>query len=126
MTITVEKTESLTLSKEPRRCKLAVYNQVMQFKYRGRKITSNRNLKEKVEDQTTRASLNCRYLKDIIWRKKHMSIKSKTRIYKNCIRPIKTCAANTSAVSTIIERFLRTTEVKTLRAITENSLKDRR
>ncbi|KAI4473472.1 hypothetical protein M0804_015332 [Polistes exclamans] len=27
MTISVQKTESLTISKEPRRCKLAVYNQ---------------------------------------------------------------------------------------------------
>ncbi|XP_014614928.1 PREDICTED: uncharacterized protein LOC106792919 [Polistes canadensis] len=55
-----------------------------------------------------------------------MSIKSKTRIYKTCIRPIKTYAAETNAESTITERIMRTTEVKTLRTITENSLKGRR
>ncbi|KAI4476135.1 hypothetical protein M0804_013842 [Polistes exclamans] len=115
---------------EPRRCKLAVYNQsvsqVMQFKYLGVKIASNRNLEENVEDQTTKAFIIPGYLKDITWRKKHMSIKSKARIYKTCIRPIKTYAAETSAESTITERIRRTTEVRTLRAITETSLKDRR
>lgn len=94
LTISVQKTESLTISKEPRRCKLAVYNQsvnqVMQFKYLGSIITSDRNLEEEVRDQKIKAFIISGNLRDIIWRNKHMSIKNKTRIYKICIRPIMT------------------------------------
>ena len=57
--ISVKKTKSLPVTREPRRCKLA-YNQsvkqVMTFKYLGANITSSRNLKEEVKAQTTKAS----------------------------------------------------------------------
>ncbi|KAH1011016.1 hypothetical protein HUJ04_000458 [Dendroctonus ponderosae] len=80
MEISTRKTQSLTISKEPRRCKLAVYNQsveqVMTFKYLGANITSNGNLKEEVRNQTSKAALISGYLRDIIWRNKHMSIGS--------------------------------------------------
>lgn len=70
MIISVQKTESLTIFKETRRCKLAVYNQsvnqVMRFKYLGVNITSNRNLREEVRDQTIKVSIVSEYLRDII------------------------------------------------------------
>ncbi|XP_043499674.1 uncharacterized protein LOC122522555 [Polistes fuscatus] len=130
MTISVQKTESLTISKEPRRCKLAVYNksvnQVMRFEYLGVIITSNRNLEEEVREQATKASIISGYLKDIIWRNKHMSIKGKVRIYKTCVRPIMTYTAETRAESAISKCILRITEMMSLRAIIGNSLRDRR
>ncbi|KAI4474576.1 hypothetical protein M0804_014778 [Polistes exclamans] len=89
-------------------------------------ITNNRNLEEEVRDQATKASIIFEYVTDIMWRNKHMSIKSKVRIYKTCVRPIMTHTAETRAESTISIRILRTTEMKTLRAITGNILRDRR
>lgn len=70
MKISVKKTESLAISKERRQCKLAVYNQsvnqVMRFRYLGINITSSRNIKEEVKDQTTKASIISGYLRDIV------------------------------------------------------------
>lgn len=130
MMISVQKTESLAISKEPRRWKLVVYNQsvdqVMRFKYLGVNITNDRNLREEVKDQTTKASIISRYLRDIIWKNKYMNIKSKMRIYKTCIRPIMTYAAETRAETTPTKRILRTAEMRTLRNITGNTLRYRR
>lgn len=66
-------------------------------------------VEEEIRDQTTKASIISGYLRDIIWRNKHMSIKSKTRIYKTCIRLIMTYAVEIRAESTITKRILRTT-----------------
>lgn len=75
------------------RCKLANYNQtvnqVMSFK------TSAPS--EEVKSQLTQATEIAGFLRDIIWRKKHMSIKNKTRIYKTCVRPVMTYAGETKA-----------------------------
>lgn len=53
MLISISKTEALIISKEPKRCKLAVYNksinEVMKFKYLGVDITSDRCLLQKVK-----------------------------------------------------------------------------
>ncbi|KAI4474729.1 hypothetical protein M0804_014702 [Polistes exclamans] len=105
MTISAQKTESLTIFKKSRQCK---------------------NLEEEVRDQATKDSINSEFVRDIIWRNKHMSIKSKVRMYKTCVRPIMTHTAETRADSTISMRILRTTEMKTLKAITGNLLRDRR
>lgn len=52
MVIYVQKTKSLTISREPRRCNLAIYNKIVEgkssFKYLDVNITSNRNIKEEV------------------------------------------------------------------------------
>ena len=70
MAISIEKTQSLTVNKEPKRCKLAANNQsieqVMNFKYLGVNITSSRNLKKEVKAQTNRATMISGYLRDII------------------------------------------------------------
>lgn len=88
MEISVAKSKSLTISKEPRRCKLAIYNepveQVMSFNYLGVGITSSRDLQKEVKCQITKATLIAGYLRDVIWRNKHMTIEGKTRIYKTC------------------------------------------
>ncbi|XP_048522437.1 uncharacterized protein LOC125504463 [Dendroctonus ponderosae] len=126
--IYTRKTQSLTISKEPRRCKLAVYNQsveqVMAFKYLGANITSNRNLKEEVRNQRSKATLISGYLRDIIWRNKHMSIGSKVRIYKTCVRPVMTYAAETRAENTTTKRLVRTTGMRVLRSVTGHTLYD--
>lgn len=129
MVISSEKTQSLTISKEPRRCKLAIYDrsveQVMSFKYLGANITSNRNLKSEVKEHTVKASLISGFLRDVIWRNKYMSINSKVRIYKTCVRPILSYAVETRAETTTTKRLLRTTEMRTLRSITGYTLRDR-
>ena len=71
-----------------------------------------------------KASLISGYLWDIIWRNKYMSIDSKTRIYKTCVRPIMTYAIETRAKKATTKRLLRTTEMRTLRGITGCSLRD--
>jgi hypothetical protein len=55
-------------------------DQVMTYRYPGANITSNVNLKEERQAQTIKAD----YLRDMIWR--NMSLKSKIRIYKTCVR----------------------------------------
>ena len=56
MAISIEKTQSLTVNKEPKRCKLAANNQsieqVMNFKYLGVIITISRNRKKEVKAQS--------------------------------------------------------------------------
>jgi len=52
----------------------------MTYRYPGANITSNVNLKEERQAQTIKAD----YLRDMIWR--NMSLKSKIRIYKTCVR----------------------------------------
>ena len=98
----------LTIAKEPLRCKLAVcgksIEQVMIFKYLGVTITSSRDLEKEVKAQTLKAFLM--YLRDIIWRNKYMSVGSKTRIYKICLRPIMTYAIETRAENSTTKRLL--------------------
>lgn len=48
-----------------------------------------------------------------------MTIRSKLRIYKTCIRPVLTYAAETRADTAKTKRILRTAEMKTLRTIEE-------
>ncbi|XP_048520668.1 uncharacterized protein LOC125503803 [Dendroctonus ponderosae] len=96
----------------------------MTFKYLGANITSNRNLEEEVRNQTSKAALISGYLRDIIWRNKHMSRGSKVRIYKTCVRPVMTYAAETRAENTTTKRLLRTTEMRVLRSITGHTLYD--
>lgn len=128
MQISVKKTKSFTISREPRRCKLAIYDQsveqVMSFKYLGANITSNRDLRSEVKAQTTKASMISGYLRDLIWRNKYMSTRSKVRIYKTCVRPVLTYAVETRAENTITKRLLRTAEMRILRSIAGYTLFD--
>jgi len=71
-----------SLVEEPRRCKLMYdkcVDQIMTFKYLTANITSNKNLKQELQVQTTKAAMMSTYA--IIWRNKYMSLRSKIRIY---------------------------------------------
>lgn len=108
------------MAKESRRCKLSIYNQsvenVISFKYLGTNITSARNLKEKAKTRK-KASLILGYLRDMIWRNRYMSTRSKVRIHKKNIKAVMAYAIETETGNSTTKRLLRTTEMRTLRAI---------
>lgn len=64
-------------------------------------------------------------LKDVIWRNRDMRTDSKVRIYKTCVRPILTYGIESRADTVKTKSMLRTTEMKTLRAIAGKTLRDR-
>lgn len=51
-----------------------------------------------------------------------MSTEGKIRIYKACVRPVLTYAAETRAETSQTTRMMRTTEMKVLRTITRNHI----
>jgi len=69
----------------------------MIFRYFRANITSNRKLEKEVQAQTIKVDIMSGYLRDIIWRDKYTSFKSKIRIYKICMRPVMTYANETRA-----------------------------
>ncbi|XP_050457558.1 uncharacterized protein LOC126854663 [Cataglyphis hispanica] len=127
--ISVPKTKSLVIAKEPIRCKLTINDeiieQVMSFKYLGVEISSNQDRKKEVQGQIDKAARISGYLKEIIWRNKHMKREAKVKIYKTCVRPIMTYAAETRADIRKTKSMVRTTEMRTLRAIAGYTLRDR-
>ena len=129
MQVSVEKTKSLVVSKEPIRCKLEfkkrMVEQVMAFKYLGCHLTSDRNLYNEVKDQAIRGARMSGCLKDIVWRNKFMSTEAKVKIYKAAVRPIISYAVETRADTTRTEQLLRSTEMKTLRSILGLTLWDK-
>ena len=54
-----------------------------------------------------------------------MSTESKVRIYKTIVHPVLTYASETRAETTYTQQILRTTEMKTIRAIHGKTLGDR-
>ncbi|XP_045462678.1 uncharacterized protein LOC123672567 [Harmonia axyridis] len=95
----------------------------MSFKYLGANVTSNRNLKNEVKAQTKNASLISCYWRDVFWRNKYMSTRSKV---KTCVRPVMTYAVETRAENTVTKRLLRTTEMRALRSIAGYTLLNRK
>ncbi|XP_055389920.1 uncharacterized protein LOC129618916 [Condylostylus longicornis] len=130
MEISTEKTKSMTVSKDPVRCKLSINNhiieQVFNFKYLGVNITSSRGNETETCAQAGKAAAISGYLRDVIWKNKYMLIENKVRIYKTCIRPILTYAAETRADTSKTKQRLRTTEMQTLRQICNYSLRDKK
>ncbi|XP_044746226.1 uncharacterized protein LOC123322928 [Coccinella septempunctata] len=129
MSISINKTQSMVISKNPIRCKLAVdsgiIQQVSRFNYLETNISCERNLLEEARTQSIKASRVSGYLRDIVWRNKAMSSQSKTRIYKTCVRPILTYASETRAETSKTKSIMRTTEMKILRTIKGVTLRDR-
>lgn len=129
MTISVDKTKSMVIAKEPQRCKLMVNNkaieQVMTFTYLGVEISSYGNLTKEITSQTIKANSVAGCLKDVILRNEFLNIDSKVRIYKSCIRPIMTYAVETRADTSKTKHLLRKTEMRVLRTITGKTLRDR-
>ena len=99
MSISIPKTKSMTIRKEPIQCKMALNDQpieqVMSFEYLGIIAASSRNTYDKVKTQVNKAASGC--LHDSIWENKHMSITSKAKIYRTAVRPILTYAGETRA-----------------------------
>lgn len=130
MRISAEKTKSLTISREPLRCKLAVYGepieQVMQFNYLGARITSSKDLTAEVRAQANKAARISGCLRQVIWRNKHLSVRGKVRIYKTCVRPILAYGVETRADTTQTTRIINKVEMQALRAINGFTLFDRK
>ena len=97
--VSSKKTKSLTISKEPLRCKLQIYNttieQVTSFNYLGVQITSSKDLNTEVRHQAIKASRISGCLNETIWSNKYLRNEAKVRIYKSVVRPILTYAAET-------------------------------
>ncbi|XP_045466574.1 uncharacterized protein LOC123675272 [Harmonia axyridis] len=121
MIISLKKTESMVISREPIRCKLAVNDkpikQTLQCTYLGVEISSCKNLYQEVRTQTNKASRISGCLRQIIWKNKHMAAESKVRIYKTAEGPILTYAAETRAETSKTKSMMRSTEMKILRTI---------
>ena len=85
MTISIEKTKSITFAKEPVRCKLVVQNkiieQVSQFKYLGMDLSSYYNPVKDLRSQINKATAISGCLRQIIWANEYMRKNSKVRIY---------------------------------------------
>lgn len=96
----------------------------MKFNYFEIETSSDRNIVREVQTQTNKATRISGYLRDIIWRNKHMTTESKVQIYKTCVRPILTYAAKTCADTTKTKRILKSTEMKTLHTIRGTSMRD--
>ncbi|XP_055389323.1 uncharacterized protein LOC129618543 [Condylostylus longicornis] len=129
MEISVAKTKSLVIAKEPLRCKLAVNDkiieQVMSFKYLGVEVSACQNRNKENMQQLNKAARVSGCLSDIIWKNKHMGQVAKIKIYKSCVRPIMTYAAETKAETSKTKANSRAAEMKTLRQVAGRTLQDR-
>lgn len=129
MKISAEKTKSVVISKEPIRCKLEIdgqmIEQVMSVKYLGIKLTYNNDIEEEVREQTMKANRIAGCLNDTIWRNKHIRTETKSRIYKSVVRPVMTYTAETRPQTSRTQRYLETSEMRTLRKIAGKTLWDR-
>ena len=88
--ISSKKTKLLTILKEPLRCKLQLYNQIIEqvssFTYLGIQITSYQDLCDEVRHQTLKASRISGYLNDFVWSNRNGT----QGIYKSVVRPVLT------------------------------------
>jgi len=114
MSIEINNTKSLIVAKEPRRCKLAVnyeiVEQVMSIRYLQVEITAHQNRTSEVKNIIDKASKIAGCLKDVIWKNQFLTIEAKARIYKSCVRPIITYAAETTADTSRIKSITRLPE----------------
>ena len=121
MEISLNKTKSLTISKNYAKCEIELrgtsIKQVPKFNYLGVEISAKQDLKQEMRIQAMKAARisGCRY--NIIWSLKYMSTEYKVRNYKTNVRPVLTSASETRAETTCTQQILRTTEMKTIRAI---------
>ena len=129
MAISLNKTKTLTISRNRKKCEIElrgiVLEQVPKFTYLGIEISAKRDLKQEVRIQATKAARISGCLYNLIWSNKYMSRESKVRIYKTNVRPVLTYASETRAETTYTQQLLRTTEMKTIRAICGKTLRDK-
>ena len=121
MAISLNKTKSLTISRNYTKCDVklgdTMIEQVPKFNYLGVELSAKRYLKQEVRIQATKAANISGCFYNLVWLNKYMSTESKVRIYKINVRPVLTYATETRAETTYTQQLLRTTEMKTIRAI---------
>lgn len=129
MTISTEKTKSITFAKDPVRCKLVVQDkiieQVSQFKYLGMDLSSHHDPAKDLRSQINKATAMSGCLRQTIWANEYMRWDSKVKIYKTCIRPIMTYGIETREETNKTKSMLRVAEMKTLRTIMGKTRRDR-
>ena len=77
-----------------------------------------------VKTQTYRATMISGYLRDIIWRTKHIRIESKVKFYKTS--KVRTYNIDTKEEAAVTKKLLRTTKSKTLISIAGYTLRDQK
>lgn len=116
MEILVTKTNTMIIAWEPRRCKIVISEKIIkqfaEFNYLGAIISAYEDLKNVVKNQINKSARIAGALRTTIWRNKHISIKSKIRIYKACVRPVLTYAAKIRADTAQTKRMYRTNEMR--------------
>lgn len=129
MNISVEKSKCMTLTREPRRCKLVVQDQaieqVAKFKYVGMDISDHHNPVNDLRSQINKATAIAGCLRQVVWANKYMRIDSKVKIYKTCVRPIMTYGIEVREETTKTKSMLRVAEMKILRSILGKTRRDR-
>jgi len=129
MEISLSKTKSLTISRNNMKCEVKLkgttIEQVPKFNYLGAEISAKRDLKQELRVQATKAARISGCLYNTIWSNKYMSTESKVRIYKTNVRPVLAYTSETRAETTYTQQLLRTTEMKTIRAIHRKTLRDK-
>jgi hypothetical protein len=129
MEISLNKTKSLTISRNYTKCEVklrgTMIEQVPKFNYLGAEISAKRDLKQEVRIQVMKAARISGCLYKLIWNNKYMTMDCKIRIYKTNVRPVLTYASETRAETVYTQQLLRTTEMKTIRAIHGKTLRDK-
>ncbi|XP_056636638.1 uncharacterized protein LOC130445137 [Diorhabda sublineata] len=121
MTVSTEKTRSITFAKEPLRCKLVVQDKIIdkisQFKYLGMDLSSYHDPVKDLRSQINKATAVWVCLRQTMWANEYMRKDSKFRIYQTCIRPIMAYGIETREETNNRKSMLRVAEMKTLRTI---------
>jgi hypothetical protein len=86
--------------------------------YLGIKISRDGKVKEKVKHQINKTNRVVKCLNNTIWKNKHLSVDTKSKIYKSVVRTITTYTAETRPETTMTQRILKTAEMEALRKIT--------
>jgi len=101
MEIYLNKTKSLTISRNHTKCEVELrgtsIEQVPKFNYLGAEISALRDLKQEVRIQAKKAARISGCLYNLIWLNKYMSTECKVRIYKPSVRTVLTYASETRA-----------------------------
>ena len=129
MEISLNKTKSLTISRNYTKCEVelrgTLIEQVPKLNYLGAEISARRDLKQKVRIKATKAARISGCLYSLVWLNNYMSTDCKVRIYKTNVRPVLTYASETRAETAYTQQLLRTTEMKTTRAIHGKTFRDK-
>ena len=129
MQISTPKTKCLVVNRNHLTCNINLHGslieQVPKFNYLGTEISSNRDLNLEVKQHILKGTRIAGCLNNVIWKNKHMSVDSKTKIYKTCVRPVFTYGIEARADTTVTQQLLQTAEMRVIRAIQGKTLLDK-